>query len=679
MTSDIYDAMQASGLVINGALVMDGEIHRCGTLKKPKSKNGWYCVYDGGIAAIFGNWEYGDGYSYWRGQSVSDIDWRKIQAKIEETRKKKEGAWEAKSQEAVEYIESCAKEGFSEYLKKKQIYPHGALFDGNVVVIPLQDSSGKIWTYQKIYQNGDKYFFPGGKVSGCYYFISGGKNVSKSALVCVCEGFATGATIHQETGIPVIVAFNSGNLKAVADSLPFRNIIIAADNDESGTGEKAAKESGYKYVMPEIVGTDFNDIPGNVLRYFAPYLKTTSNSKTKSSAMEGDFYERTMVSQIASWITRTAIRPQPALSLAAAISFVAMLKGHKIRGMTDLRTNMLILSLAPTGSGKEHPQACIRRLASACGLNKHMMGEPVSGGGFLTGLQEAGRIGLLVMDEMGRFIGNLSHKTSGSYQREIIDYIIKTFSCASTYLSGRQYVDNKKNPRIDIEQPHFCCIGSTVKERLQAACTSSEVVDGFLNRWLVFNVDERPARNKNHVSTEVPEDLITLIRGYTDKGREYDAYGNPQPVIVRFTPEAWDEFDAYRDKMDALVETAGYPLDKLYSRSAEHVEKLAMVFCDDEDVLRSDVLAAIEVVERSNHAVMQFAGLISDNHIEADFIRVREFIKQSGEIKRSQLTYRCQFVQGGAKRIGEIISVLLDENYIAERKDGNKTFYKWIK
>ncbi len=98
------------------------------------------------------------------------------------------------------------------------------------------------------------------QVRGCYYPIFPRRNIAKDELVVVCEGFATGAAIHQETGLPVVVAFFAGNIKPVADSLPFRNLVIAADNDKSGVGEKVSAASGYRYVMPDVVGWDFSDV-----------------------------------------------------------------------------------------------------------------------------------------------------------------------------------------------------------------------------------------------------------------------------------------------------------------------------------------------------------------------------------------------------------------------------------
>lgn len=669
----LHEALARAGLIVDSPIT-SGDIHRCGTLKKPRSKNGWYIIYDGGKAACYGNWEAGDGYEYWseNGAERTPVDY----ARIEQFKKKREADYLLAASDAQDYVEKCSDTGFSDYLKRKRIFPHGAKFKDNILIIPAQDAAGKIWSYQKIYANGDKYFMPGGKVRGCYFFIAG-RNVSKDELVVVCEGFATGAAIHQITGLPVVVAFNAGNIKTVCDSLVFRNLIIAADNDAPmsgatiGTGEKAARESGYKYVMPKTVGKDYSDLFLDGNDFKGDFVKEPPPIASGALVAHG------LVGKIADWITETAIHPQPKLSLAAALGFVAMLRGHKICGGTDLRTNLLIMSMSPTGGGKDHPQKCIVKLAQATGYGKHMLGEPVSGGGFLTGLTGADRVGLLVIDEVGRFLGNISNKNSGGYQREIVDYIIKTFSCANSTLYGRQHVDMKKNPRIDIHQPHFCCVGSSVKEKIKQSCSSVDVLDGFLNRWIVFDADKYVERVTNSKRAAPPQELIDIIAECAGK-INYDSYGEPELKDVGFTPEAWDMFSAFRAKMDILVKTSGHPINALYNRSCEHVEKIALTLSDGEFIGTQDLHLAIHIVKQSNAAILEFVGLISDNVYEDDFIRVREKIRDAGEIQKSQLTYKCQFVTGGSRRVHEIINILLDSNLIAERIDGRRTFYKWI-
>lgn len=656
------DALTSHGLI--GPFIADGELHRCATRNKPRKENGWYIIYDEGKAAHYGDWQNGDETIFWKaeGHTVSP-------SKGESLRNLREAEQLALADDAIAYYENAATTGYSDYLARKNITsPHGLRFDGTTLIMPLQDAQGKIWSYQRIYANGDKYFMQGGRVRGCYYLIG-----TPGERVVVCEGFATGAAIHQATGLAVVVALNAGNLKPVCDSLS-HPITIAADNDESGVGEKAAKESGYDYVMPDVVGWDFNDVHTNgkdVRRYFIKDVAITS-----AIAVHG------LVGEIADWITSTAVRPQPLLSIAAALGFVAMLKGHRVAGYTDLRTNLLILSLAPTAAGKEHPQNCIKRLVKACALEKHMMGEPVSGGGFLTGLNKANRVALLVIDELGRFLSNISNKNAGNHQREIVDYIIKTFSCANSTLKGRQYVDEKKNPTIDIEQPHFCCIGSTIPEKMLEACGSSEVIDGFLNRWLVFNVKTRTPRNQKVKHLSPPESLVINITHYLASTTPYDSYGNITTREVRFTPEAWTYFTNYRVAVDNLIETASYPLDRLYARTCEHVEKVSLTLSDGEDVLIDDVKTAIAIVDQSNISIMEFAGMISDNVYEQDYVKVREIIKEAGEIRRNVLTRRTQFISGGERRRVEILNALVDDNFIATTiaggSNGRLVKYKWI-
>lgn len=386
-----------------------------------------------------------------------------------------------------------------------------------------------------------------------------------------------------------------------------------------------------------------------------------------------------LVADIAKWITETAIRPQPVLSLAAAITFVGMVKGHRFEGATGLRTNMLVMNLAPTGGGKEHPQASLRKLMRHCGFDEQLMGEPTSGTGFLRAINDRGRVVLWVMDEMGRFLSNISHKSAGSFQREIVDYIVKTFSCANSVLKGREYADSEKNPTIDIKNPHFCCLGSTVLERFKDSVSSSEVIDGFLNRWLVMAVNDRGKRaEKVNTRKEPPADLIQRLQAINE-GRVYDPY-NGLPIVeeVRFSPEAWDVFVEYRDEMDDLVSTAAYPLSALYARCAEHVEKLALILCDDTMIGVQDVKAAIRVVKYSNSCIMDFAGLLSDSQAEADYLKVREIIKNNSPINKSRLTRMTQFVTGGARRRIEIINDIIETGDVTFEKKETSTIFTWI-
>jgi putative DNA primase/helicase len=94
----------------------------------------------------------------------------------------------------------------------------------------MRDMAGILHSLQTITPAGDKRFLFGGMVKGCYHSIG-----KPAGLLIVCEGYATGASIHECTGHAVAVAFNAGNLEPVAVALRAKylalKIIIAADDD----------------------------------------------------------------------------------------------------------------------------------------------------------------------------------------------------------------------------------------------------------------------------------------------------------------------------------------------------------------------------------------------------------------------------------------------------------------
>src|SRR5262249_6922686 len=159
------------------------------------------------------------------------------------------------------------------YLLRKRIKAQGVRLHNGALVIPMRDGS-ELHSLQFIHPDGEKRFVTGGRVTGSYFAL--GKPIATGPL-CIAEGFATGATIYEATGYPVAVAFNAGNLDAVARALrakfPDVSIIVCADDDAGSEGNpgltkatEAALAVGGKVVVPEfgadrpLGATDFNDL-----------------------------------------------------------------------------------------------------------------------------------------------------------------------------------------------------------------------------------------------------------------------------------------------------------------------------------------------------------------------------------------------------------------------------------
>jgi putative DNA primase/helicase len=180
------------------------------------------------------------------------------------------------------------------YLVRKQVKAHGlriatwkrviktpegehkTLLIENSLLVPMFNQDGRLTSLQAIFPakcealNRDKDFLPCGGLAGLFSWIGG-----KTEPVLICEGWATGATLHEETGKRVYVAFSANNLLAaghiVREKLPDADIIFCADNDENTPGNpgltkanEAAAEVNGRVAVPPIAG-DFND--------YAIYLK----------------------------------------------------------------------------------------------------------------------------------------------------------------------------------------------------------------------------------------------------------------------------------------------------------------------------------------------------------------------------------------------------------------------
>lgn len=142
--------------------------------------------------------------------------------------------------------------GESDYLRLKGVSSYGIRFRndekyGKVAVIPMYDIDGRLWSYQLLNPDGSKRNATGGRTLGLSHFL---QPVVNRKPFGVAESYVTAATCMEITGIPVICAFSSHNLKEVALAwslkCPDSPIIIFADNDRhlaSNKGIECAREA----------------------------------------------------------------------------------------------------------------------------------------------------------------------------------------------------------------------------------------------------------------------------------------------------------------------------------------------------------------------------------------------------------------------------------------------------
>lgn len=277
----LLDAIADAGLTPPDYVELDGKVHRfrSGTKgsKGAGDKSGWYVAFSDGIAAgRFGCWRAGIEQT-WRAESdrqFSAAEEMALARRMAEAQALRD-AERKRSQEAAADTVSAIWDGCTyasaghPYLARKNVQPHGARATGDGrLVVPLYDESGALCSLQYIAADGSKLYHSGGKTGGAFWVLG---SIEGATKIYLAEGFATAATVYEATGVPCVVTYSASNLVPVAGFWREKmgtlfELVVVADNDVSGTGQKYADQCAAKYgarvVMPPEHG-DINDYAEN--------------------------------------------------------------------------------------------------------------------------------------------------------------------------------------------------------------------------------------------------------------------------------------------------------------------------------------------------------------------------------------------------------------------------------
>ncbi|CDF82634.1 virulence-associated E family protein [Pseudomonas knackmussii B13] len=270
---------------------------------KGKAKTGFYVIYEHVnegrtfYAGAFGSWREGEKGSFHKlkpvGGRMSEDDRKVIRARVEAAQQaelaKRVRRQASASRRAQGIWKTLSERGRCSYLERKQVVAVGLRFGRkpDTALVPMVTVTGKLVGLQVLLGQPDedgltkRYWPPGLEKQGAFHLL--GPEPGPGETLLICEGYATGASLHMATGLCVVVCFDAGNLLPVTEVMrerfPARRFVFCADDDWKTTNHKgeawnpgvekaehAAHLVGGRVVVPVFSGergekwTDFNDL-----------------------------------------------------------------------------------------------------------------------------------------------------------------------------------------------------------------------------------------------------------------------------------------------------------------------------------------------------------------------------------------------------------------------------------
>lgn len=491
-----------------------------------------------------------------------------------------------------------------------------------------------------------------------------------------------------EEGLDLFAAWSAQSAKNVPETTMKAWASFRPTATGAGTIYHHAIEHGWR-PDPTLV---LNGAAGNggdhPARTFLAKLSAACPTTTTSPAVPVPF-EMTdpggVLGEMIGYMRETARRPQPVLALGASLCALGALMGRKYRTASNLRSNLYIVGIADSGSGKNHAREVINEIFVEARLGHYLGGNKIaSGAGLLTAIHRQPSI-LFQLDEFGMFLAAAAdRKRSPRHVTEILDNMTELYTAAGGIFLGAEYANRDgKNERRDINQPCLCVYGTTTPLHFWNALQSTNVVDGSLARFIIVQTnDDYPDENLSAGIRRSPAHLLDALRAVADGGGR-TPQGNlagltPDPAIavdpltVSMEPAAHDVFSALsRDITKRLKETRGTPFTSIIARVAENAAKVALVRAVSLDpaaptIRAGDAEWAIAFVRHfAERTIIEVERNVADNETERNHKRVLETIRSAGQLgfSKSDLIRRTQFLDKRQRE--EVMASLVEAGLVA--------------
>lgn len=303
-----------------------------------------------------------------------------------------------------------------------------------------------------------------------------------------------------------------------------------------------------------------------------------------------------VLGDIARWITATAPKQQPELSVAAAIALGSVIMGRTYRSQYGNFTSLYLVMIAKSTEGKEHPQGCCEKILTASDLGKLIGGSGYTSAGAVFSALLDSPAHLATIDELGKLL-KMSRANGQAHSEAAIDKLIEAFGRLDGVMRPPTYskMTLSKSQATNIERivhnPAISLLGATTPGTFYAALTNDLVQDGFLGRCIVVE-SKQPRQLTRFVDrTAPPAKIIDWCKSVHVSGAVQGDLAGVNPAEMAPTVIALEFDDSCMPLMQALESelndakeaSEGEGLDVILGRTMEKSMRLAMIVAKSVD------------------------------------------------------------------------------------------------
>ena len=281
---------------------------------------------------------------------------------------------------------------------------------------------------------------------------------------------------------------------------------------------------------------------------------------------------------------QSAPYPNRVLSFTGALALLAFLVGRKVQDKRDNRSNIYLIALADSGTGKDHPRKVNFNIAFRAGV-AGAIGDAFASG---EGLEDALFMHPSMLFQADEFdcIFNTLKYSKDNRAESINEKLLKFYGASNTIYPLRKKASAKKKDGTvheiaHIVNPNLVLLGTAIPQHFYESLSRRVLENGLVARCIIVEAGKRGEAGNPQPIT--PSD--SLIRAATYLAN-LDVNGNltneyPKPLIITETPEATAalrEVQLECDRRYNFYEAQNEGAAKaLWARAHEKVCKLAML------------------------------------------------------------------------------------------------------